>query len=447
MTWLAPGYLVAAAAASAMVVALHLIMHRRPPPAMFPTARFVPAGSARAVRRALRPNDVALLLLRVGTLMLAGAALARPVPSPERRLTARIVVLDQSRAVAVPAAARDSALRLVGQGDRLIVFDSVARLTTTVSDSFAAAAPDSLAAAGRRARGNLAAGLVAAIQVAPDLRRVADSVEVVVVSPFVREEFDAATAAIRAQWPGRIRLVQVAGDTSNGEGREEPPAIEVRAEAGDALAVAASLATSTTGSRAVRLVRAAPTSADSSWARAGGVLVYWPADDAGSDRLSSTQPVADASDDSATDSIGAVMAGSAVVVAPFERSLRRGFGSEAGDRPVAWWADGEVAAVERAAGAGCIREVVVSIPAKGDLVLRTAFRRFLLTLLEPCGGAVDGAPAPEATLAALAGSGRLARASALPVRDEPSRLAPWLMAAALLLAMTEPFVRRPRRSE
>ena len=435
MTWLAPGFLAAAAAASAIVVALHLIMHRRPPPTVFPTARFVPAGSARALRRAVRPNDVPLMLLRVSTLLLAGGALARPVSSPDRRPTARVVVLDQSRAVAEPAAARDSALRLVAEGDRLVVFDSVARLTTPSPDSVAAAA-------GGGARGNLSAALIAAIHAAPQLRRTADSIELVVVSAFAREEIDVSTAAIRAQWPGRIRLVRVAGDTSGGESREHP-AVEVGAPSGDALAAAVSLVSSTTAGRTVRLVRTAPTPGDSSWARTGGVLVHWPVDDTKAARPEDAVGGSSATSSPAMDTIGAVMAGNAVVVAPFQRAARPG----SGGRPVAWWADGEVAATERAAGAGCIREVSVPIPAKGDLVLRPSFRRFLLAMLEPCGGRVDQGETAEETLVALAGSGPLARASAMPAQDERSRLAPWLLVAALLLAVAEPFVRQRERVE
>ena len=466
MTWIAPGFLVAAAVASLAVVALHLIMHRLPPPAPFPTARFIPAGAARAARRALRPDDVPLLLLRVATILLAGAALARPVPDPERRASARIVLLDRSRAVLDHTDARDSAMAQLEPGDLLIVFDSAARLTTTEAESLRVDR-DVVAAQTTRSRGNLTAALVAAIHAAPALRRVADSIELIVISPFALEELDAATARVRTLWPGRIRLVRLAGDTAAASGAS-PPSILVRAAADDAVAAGASLASAASSERAVRVVRTGPTPADSAWARAGNVLVHWPAgrgrsartptgerrglppadpasDDAG--KLPNTARASDgASNLLAADTIGAVVAQGAVVIAPFERPSRHAMSSAPGVSPVAWWADGEVAATERATGGGCIRDIAIEVPQVGDLVLRAPFRDLLRALAAPCGGLVHRGALPDDALTALAGEGGLMAASALPAVDAPSALAPWLLAGALLLAAAEPIVRR-RKAE
>ena len=163
MTLLHPGFMLAGIAAAAAVVALHLIMHRLPPPARFPTARFVPPGTARAIRRALRPDDLLLLALRAMTLLLLGAALSRPIDKPERRAVARIIALDRSRAVSRIEEARDSAKSLLAEGDLLLVFDSAARLVGSPRDSL-----DTIERS--EAAGSLSLGLVAAIQASDALR-------------------------------------------------------------------------------------------------------------------------------------------------------------------------------------------------------------------------------------------------------------------------------------
>ena len=432
MTFLAPIHLAIALAAAVGIVLLHLITRDRPPRAPLPTARFVPARVEKAMSRATRPTDPLLLLIRVLLVILAGAAFARPVLEPERRAVARVVLLDRSRAVASEAEARDSAAVRLAEGDALIMFDSSARAVE-------GAARDSLAAvdiAGRttvNAAGSLSAALLTAMHAARPLAERADSIELVLVSPVVEEQVDAATAAIRALWPGRLRLVRL----SSADPGPLTSALEVRAGASDPLGAAAALLGRLPTSVPVRLVRTAPSASDSSVARGGGVLVLWPRD----------TTLVGWTTREVIDTVGAVVADDAVVVAPFARRLavpgNAGFAAARTLRVAARWVDGEVAAVEQPLGAGCVRDVAIPLDERGDVALRLETRRLLAALAVPCGGARRLQPAPDSVVAMLAGTGALAASRA--VRTDDSRhtpLVPWLLGAALLLALVEPVVRR-----
>jgi len=201
MTFLAPGFLLAAGAAACAVIALHFIVTRRPRSMPFPTARFVPDAPVAARERSLRLSDLLLLVLRVFTIMLVGVALARPVLTPAREKVVRVIVADVSGAVADIADVRDSARSLMRPGDELIALDTSARTVRS---------PDSLSnRAGSRSVASLSAAMLAALRAGQRVRAGADSIELVVVSPVVATERDRATTAIRQQWPGRARLVPV----------------------------------------------------------------------------------------------------------------------------------------------------------------------------------------------------------------------------------------------
>ncbi|HKU62407.1 MAG TPA: hypothetical protein VJQ44_14370, partial [Gemmatimonadales bacterium] len=184
----------------------------------------------------------------------------------------------------------------------------------------------------------------------------------------------------------------------------------------------------------VRLVRAAPRATDSAWARAGGVLVNWPL------QLEGNPPASDWHARAPVDTAGGVVAGDVAVVYPFERRWQAG--PRAGARIVARWIDGEPAALETRLGAGCTRDILIPVPSRGDLVLRSDFGRLLSALAAPC-GAAGTHPGGVRDLAALAGRGALASRASLPVPEIVSTpLVPWLLAAALLLALVELRVRR-----
>jgi hypothetical protein len=267
---------------------------------------------------------------------------------------------------------------------------------------------------------SLSALLVRGVRASAALRDRADSIELVIVSAFEAGAFDGATDSIRALWPGRARLVRVVGRTP-----DVLPRIEVVGGVGDPLRAAVALLGARTGP-VTRIVRGPLGPADSAFAAAGGVLVVWPTD---------FGPV--------MDTIGAVIAGEVVVVAPFARGpTLQLYNSTTLQLAIARWVDGSVAAIEGAYGQGCIRQVAIALPSVGDLALRRSLRELVDVLASPCGGPRATAPASEARLGRLRGSGPLMAARLAP---EPARtasvLSAWLLAAAAALLLLEMALR------
>lgn len=407
LSFLAPGYLLAALAAAGALVAAHFIVRRQPRAMTLPTARFVPDAPVLTTGWDRRPSDLLVLALRVLCVLLAGLALAGPFLRERSGATAKLILADRSRAVADTAEVLDSIAAIRADGDVVLEYG-----------------------AGAAKRGSLSAGLVAAARAASQFRGGPDSVELVIVSSFAAEELDAATARIRSEWPGRARLVRVAAPTLADSARRP----QLAGDASDPLAVSLAMAAPMTRAE-TRIVRGAIAAADSVWAgeRRGRVLLHWPA---------SGQPdgfVARA----ARDSVGGVVARGEALIAPFERrwQLVPALGREA----VAWWTDGDPAAAEAALGAGCVRSVAIPVSGAGDFVLRPDFHALVRELMQPCGGAPAYEPAQPATLAMLAGSGGLAPSSAFakpPAETPPA--ARWLLLGSLLCALLELFARRGR---
>jgi hypothetical protein len=391
VTLLAPLWIWAAAAIASAVLALHFFARQRPRPAPFPTARFVPDVPARAPSAARKPTDLLLLLLRVLAIMAVGLALARPRVTPERRPLARVVLLGDSS-----AAARDSARAYLGAGDTLVESESL-----RVRESE-----------------RLSALLVRGIRASEALRDRADSIELVIVSSFSTDVFDAATDSLRALWPGRARLVRLSALPPS-----RPRRIEIVGDVDDPLRAAVALLGPRTGA-VTRIVRGTPVAADSAAATAGGVLVEWPAD---------VGP--------ALDTIGAVTAAGVVVVAPFVRSRR--VEESTSQRAIARWVDGSPAATEHVFGAGCIKQVAIAVPTIGDLALRRSFGELVDVLALPCGGGHAAAPAPPSGLDRLRGDGPLMAARLAPEPARASVLSAWLLAAAAALLVME-LAARPR---
>ena len=423
MSFAHPWALLVAAGAAAAVVALHFLARRRPRAAPLPTARFIPTRSVRAPARSARPSDLLLLLLRVLVVLLAGAAFAGPVLHPELRPLARVVVLDLSGSAGSSAAGRDSAMHYLREGDLLMVFDSAAR-------QIGGDPRDSLATLrGAAVPGSLGAALVAATRAASVLRGRADSVELVLISPFAAEEWDAATGRIRSLWRGRALLVPM----EMARGAEHGGAVDVRSEADDPVRVAAALMNGDASPGNVRIVRGVASDADTLWARSPGhVLVRWPVN-APDDWPRRDRP----------DTVGAVAAGDAVLVASFARDAM----PPAAGRVVARWVDGVVAATERDNGEGCLRDVAIQFPAKGDLALGESARRLVRAISAPCGGIRALVPLPESTLALLRGAGDqpAARILGRPEGEgegEGRTATFWLLLAAALLLVAELLLRR-----
>ena len=209
MTFLAPWALVVGALAAAGLVVLHLVARQRPAAYPLPTARFVPDRRTLVSRVSSQPRDLWLLLLRVVLVLSAAAAFARPVFTPARTARARVLLLDRSAAVADRAdvARRASELLSDGVPTRVLAFES----TVTVLDAGSSAVDsllDARATGAANAVGSLSAALVAARRIGAGVGARTDSVELVLVSPLSRGEFDAATDTLRVAWPGGMRLLR-----------------------------------------------------------------------------------------------------------------------------------------------------------------------------------------------------------------------------------------------
>lgn len=423
MTFLAPGFFFASLAVAAAVVALHFIVTRQPTAAVLPTARFVPNLPATATARATRPSDLLLMLLRVLLVLAVGAALARPIFKPSRDATARVILVDASSSVGDMQAVRNSAMQYYRNGDAVLVFDSAARTVNgSISDSLRAIAKSDR-------KGNLSGALISALRAGSSLRDKADSLELVVISPLASDELDAATDSIRSLWKGRARVV------TSGVNRA-PTAVKKAIQlegSGDVLAVTLS---KLVPSSAVRIARSGLIDDDLRWASdVSGVAVDWPA----SMRPRRATPRAK------PDTIGAVVAKRAMVVAAFPRQWMYSADSIRGARVVARWTDGEPAAIEWTEGTGCVRSVAVPVNTIGDFLLRSSFLRFAAEITSGC---LNNPMSPAATpgqIASLTGTGGLAaRDSFEPRGDVRSLLAPWLLVLAIVLAIAELLVRRKR---
>jgi hypothetical protein len=420
MSWLLPSALIVAGVAALAAIALHFIARSRPVAESLPTARFVPHRPVHARARSMALSDVLLLLLRVAAVLVLGAAVAAPVFAAARGRVTRIILFDRSRDVADVREARDSVRALLRDGDVLVAFDTAAaRVSGTAIDS---APVDAV--------GSLSSALAMAMRVAAQISAKTDSIELDVVSPLAVEELDDATLKIRAEWPGRVRVVPLRAPTTNARA----PRVESNAAQNDIVLAGLSLAGVLRPSGDVRVVRGHATAADSAWARdSGNVLVHWPVSDSAAD----WQPRA------TIDAIGGVTSSSGTLIGRFPRAWTLN------GRALARWVDGEPAAVEHSIGRGCIRDVGIVFDPASDITLRAPFRQFVARLLEPCGGIRRTERADSAVIAALAGGSELPRfAPATALRDrttESSSRTPWLLGLGALLLIIELVVRRMDR--
>lgn len=431
MIFLAPVYLIVAGAIAAGVVALHFLSTREPDTDLLPTTRFIPKVPVQATTITVRFTDPWLLLLRVLLILLLGTALARPLIHPLSAPVARIAVVDVSRAVGSARELADSARGYVEGAAAAVFFDREAReVGGGAMDSLEALAEGAAGSPGaggeavrgapgeapgwtRAAKGSLSSALIAALRTASRLRDGADSLQLVVISSFAREERDAATERIRALWPGRIEVVRVGG-----------------VGAADGLTAEATAATATESPR-----------------QASRVRVEW-ADSAASELWTERET---------PDTIAGVRAGDAVMVYPFERRWRPAAetpaalstggqpptGPTENTRVYARWMDGEPAAFERSTTEGCLRSIAIPLPTEGDAILRPAFQRFLAGLDTQCGEPGDRTPLSDQFLTAFAGDGPLAPASEIGRQvKRVTPAVPWILALALLVALAEHWARR-----
>lgn len=390
-----PGFLYAAIGVGAGIVALHFLVTEQPRTGVLPTVRFFPDLPARATTLTFRLSDLLVLALRVFTVLLVGAAFAQPRINGKHRTVARIVAVDLSNALRSFKEVSDSALPYIGApggwAAAVILFDSVA------AELDARRAVDSLLALpglakGKRPQGSISAGLIASLRAASRVRERVDSVEIVLVSPLIEPERDAATLAIRSQFPGHIRVVRVAADTTRAV-TEHRVRVEWADSSGSAL-----------------------------WVRR--------------DRLDTLG------------AIGATVEGTTLVF-PFERRWRLARAPDGMTRVAARWMDGEPAAIERATVGDCLRSVGFSLPSVGDIMLQPSFVRFAESLAQPCSAHAGETPVPlpPGFIRAIEGPAHLAPAAEIAsraVRMTPA--VPWLLALAMLVALAELLLRRRQRS-
>jgi hypothetical protein len=280
-------------------------------------------------------------------------------------------------------------------------------------------------------RGSLSAALVAATQRLSDVTRDREKTELVIVSPLVREEIDAATTSLLRLWPGSVRHVAVAAAIApttrrNVRSTGDDPIAAALAESGEPRAE------SRAPRAEVRVVRDAPTVADSVWARdSAGALVIWPAELSASTFARRNL----------TDSAQGVAVDSQVVIGVFERTHEPTAGNA-----LARWLDGLPAATEKEFGRGCIREVAIPVDRVGDIALRDNFRAMARVLTSPCGGERDfAAAAVPPSLLSRAAPSTDERASITELTDaETSRVALWLALMALGALVAEQMLRRRR---
>lgn len=427
MSFLAPIFFYIGLGVAAGAIALHFIVTRQPTSSPLPTVRFIPTSAVRVTTVSPVPEDLLLLLVRVLIAILIGAAFARPVILPKRRPVARVVLADVSRAVGDGAIAtvRDSARALLrDERDVLVVFDSAAHVVRRN-------AADSASHLARTEReGRLSPALIAGLRAASEIRSSADSIELAVISPFRVTEMDGATSALRALWPGRVHVVRV---PARGDSTVLATGFSLRASNDDPVVLAAAADGVPSRDSVVRIVRGTATAEDSAWAAAGRrTLVRWPAAGAPPGWVARARP----------DTVQAVVAGEAALVTPLERRWQLDTAVRA-TRVAARWVDGAPAAIDRAVGEGCIRDVAITVPTRGDVMLRPAFGHFLRALGAPCESVAGGPALGDAELRAFAGTGALAAQSAIKPPDTVATpLVPWLIAAALALALLELLVRR-----
>jgi hypothetical protein len=434
-----PAYLLAALAVAGAVVALHLLAWRRPPPTPFPTARFAPPAAIRTVSRDLRLRDRLLLLVRVLAVVLAGLALARPQFVPTKRGTARVLLLDASRRVASLDEVRDSA-RARSQGADAVSWVRV--------DSVARVLPDSALGEPSAARGRLSAGLVAAVREAHRLEGRHTRVELVVISPFAAESWDAATEGVRRAWPGAVEVVRVAprasaaglaSDTAPGT-PTDAPSVDLPLPSdpiGAAFARALALDDST---HRLRVTREPLGAADSAWAERGGIVVTWPR------RLDEGEAL--------------VAPSSLAVLTDGDRSVSGHFTAlplpDGAVPAILRWGDGATAATEQPHGSGCLRAVGINVPERGDEVLRPGFVRLVRALAAPCGGAsaavVDDVVLarwgrPDSTSTTSGPATDVEGAASTRRDDRPvDTTARWLLVAVAVALLAEWWLRRDRQA-
>lgn len=419
MPWLFGGALVAALA----ITALHFLSVRQPRVLLLPTARFVPERDARAVARQAKPSDLHLLLLRVIALLAAGAALAGTRCGAGGARRSSIVVIDAAQRADSAALLR--AARMAPTSDGTEAEARRVLWVSGVSDDPGVAIAAAIRESARQAQANPALAEVSLTVVLPETVR-------------SRRGWD----AWRGQWPAGIRVVRPASvDSTASEGPGFGTVRVVTAATNRGMDVVdaafASRGASADRSRAAADAEVVIYRATFDGSARMGVTVLWPA----SGVLAGWRAAP------SMDSVGAVAANGMALVGPWVRTALPPVLSDS-VRAIAWWSDGVAAAVERAHGASCVREVAIGVAEGSDLLLSPAADGLVRAMRAPCGGI--GVPAPREKSGNAGGVLPTAYAPASGFRDRgtalrttrPAWLATVLLALVFVVLLAEHVVRR-----
>ena len=462
----APWILGAAVFAALVTGVLHFISVRHPPVLLLPTMRFLPEHPVRAVSRSTRPSDLLLLLLRVMAVLLMGAALSGLYWRTAGVKHGRVVVIQRGRDGNIEMVRNAAARAMRGAfamdtATRVVVMDPVAHaLNAAESQAFKpetlsnAFKPETLSRAFTpeivkqtfkpetslqvrwptvASAPTMSAAVLAATRAASLLvreERNVDAVDLVIVAPLVRDWKDAAVPSVRAAWPGVIRFhdsQEVAGGAGGRMAQRKGSVTLVGATASDAvqwaLTVRGWIAPSgaTTGAAAN-----AAANFTGGVGVASPISLEWPASGVPEGWTPSTPRT-----------VGAVVARGEALVFPFTRTSHIPAAILAQGRALAWWSDGDVAAVEIPTATSCTRHVGIPVPPSSDVLQGQAARALLLALAAPCGGERDNKALTVDEVRALAGTGRAAPASAF--KSAGVVRTPWaalllMLAIALLIA-------------
>lgn len=405
MTWLAPWALAGGVLGMLGVVAAHLLARQRPRALALATARFLPSGMLEATTVQRVPTDRWWMLLRLMIIVLLALGVAQPVVTGSRVATRTVLLLDRT----LPVDAQRDALATLAPTDAVIAYDSVATLSAVSASAPTVSRQSQLSAAFARlvrARDSLATGTA--------------QLRVVIVSRFASASLDPATQTIRDMLPDSVGVlpVRVVTDTAIARGP-----ITARAEGDDVIAATAVLLGDSVAPRGTIIERhAATTAEDSAAARNGATVIHWPV------RNMTGSP-----------SLAALTVGRTTWVAPLSRDATS---VPVTGRAIAWWVDGTPAAWTTDVGSGCVVEVRAALPTAGDQTLSLGAQAWLAALVTVCDGPDARVMAPPTWLA-TSGAPR-----ATLVSDEwrTSRLAPWLLGAALALGIAEVLLRLRKAS-
>jgi len=405
MTWLAPWALAGGALALLGVVAAHLLSRQRPRALALATTRFLPSGMLEATTLRRVPMDRWWMLLRLLIIALLALGLAQPVRTGASVATRTVLLLDRT----LPVDEQQRVVAALAPTDAVIAFD-----TTTVVTS-----PDRSRAA-VASTASLGAALGRLVRVRDSLARGADALRIVVASRFTPASLDPAAGTVRALLADAIAVLPV---TVPAVAPRPRGALVVHADPDDAIAATAQLLGDSVAALGTVIQRGAIlTAEDSAAANAGHTVVWWPA------RVVRGVPP-----------LQAMTVAHRTWIAPMGRDTLPG--ARVGvESIVGWWADGAPAVARRALGDGCVLHVRAALPDAGDQTLSLAAQAWLAALVTTCDADAGGTHEPPAWLR----RGGPAASLALSSSTQTSSIAPWLVGAALLLAVAELLLRLHR---